>query len=276
MSKVQDVITAKLIEKINSTNRLPWERPWELRENVNYTSKRAYNGINRLMTSYSPFSCPYWITYRKCAELGGHVLKGQKALPIVFVTEQRDKETNELLYTGLRYTQVFNLEQTTLTIPEKEESIAAKASISVLLDNPRVPEIEFGDSRAAYAPSLDKIILPYRSQYDNPAHFYSTMFHELIHSTGHHTRLNRPGIVNPINMQSISYSFEELIAELGAALMCYKCGIFDTQVEQSSIAYIQGWKSKLSANTDWIIKAAAQAEKAVKYLLENQIYQEGT
>ena len=264
--KVKLAITTSFLEKVNQTGYLPWSKPWEMRENKNYSTKHEYTGINRWMTSLSEYGCPYWLTYKKAKELNFQVAAGSKSTRIIFLGSGKDKRNDDKSYKFLRYYSVFNLEQTNATIPEEEENKAALLDITSLLESSRVPTIKHGDSQACYIPSRDNIHIPYKSQFNNEAEFYSTLFHELIHSTGHHTRLDRTGIVNLANMDKTSYSFEELVAEIGAAILCSKSGKYDKANESNSISYVQGWKSKLSNNTDWLISAASQAEKAVRYL----------
>ena len=266
-SKVEQKITSSLLEKIAKAEKLPWQRPWELRDNQNAISKHEYRGVNRLMTSFSDYACPYWISYKKALEKDGQVNKGERGLPIIFLGSSKDKKNDDKSYSFLRYYTVFNLEQTTLPIPELDSSKESYLDIQTILNSSRLPEITFGGSKAFYAPSSDKITIPYLAQYTSKIEFYLTIFHELVHSTGHNTRLRRDAIINPANMQAESYSFEELVAEIGAALLCSKTGNYDKLAESNSIAYIQSWKNRLSNNPDWIIRAASQAEKAVDYIL---------
>jgi len=268
-TKVEQKITESFLTKVESSGYLPWQRPWELRDNQNAISHHEYRGMNRLMTSLSSYACPYWISYKKAIENGGQVNKGEKGTPIIFLGTGKDRKNDDKSYSFLRYYTVFNLEQTTLPIPELADSQEKLIELDIT-DNARLPRITFGGSRAFYAPGRDEVTIPYLAQYANSAEFYSTLFHELIHSTGHHSRLDRLQIVNPANMTSESYSFEELVAEIGAAILCSKTGNYDKQAEDNSIAYVRGWKSRLANNQDWLIRAASQAEKAVDYILNTE------
>lgn len=272
-NKVNSVITEKFITKVAASGYLPWTRPWELVDNQNYESKHVYTGCNRWMTALSDFACPYWTTFKKIKEHGGHVLKGSESTAIVFLGSgksiQLDNEDASASnsYRFLRYYQVFNLEQTSLEVPANEQSKVALLDISQFLSSSRLPSIKHGDARAFYRPSTDAIHLPYLASFEAKEAYYATLFHELIHSTGHYSRLDRTAIFSEDDMRAESYSFEELVAEIGAALLCKLTGNFTESVEQNSIAYLQGWKSRLSSNTDWLVSAASKAEKAVNYLL---------
>lgn len=85
---------------------------------------------------------------------------------------------------------------------------------------PNKPGIQFGGERACYSPMLDKVKLPNREAFKSPEEFYSTAFHELVHATGHTSRLGRKGITNPTYFGSHDYSQEELVAEFGASMLC--------------------------------------------------------
>ena len=271
-SKVDSAITDKFIAKVNETGYLPWNRPWEMVDNCNYESKHIYTGCNRWMTALSDFACPYWTSYKKITEAGGHVLKGSEATAIIFLgggtAKDKFKEdgTNQK-YRFLRYYSVFNLEQTSLEIPANEESKLALLDVHQFLNTGNMPTIKHGDARAFYAPSQDKIHLPYLSTFDSEEAYFSTLFHELVHATGHHARLDRTAIFSEADMKQESYSFEELVAEIGSALLCKLTGKFTKEIEENSIAYLNGWKSRLSSNKDWLISASSKAEKAVNYLI---------
>jgi antirestriction protein ArdC len=95
--------------------------------------------------------------------------------------------------------------------------------------------------------------------------YYSTLFHELTHSTGHATRLNRPTLTDLCPFGSTNYSREELVAEMGAAYLCSLTGIVNATIDNSA-AYIQGWLRRLRSDPKVLVQAAAQAQKAVDYL----------
>ena len=109
--------------------------------------------------------------------------------------------------------------------------------------------------------------MPKLEQFNSPESYYLTYFHELTHSTGHQTRLNRDGIVKPAKFKSELYSREELVAEMGAAFLAGYAGIDGESEIENSAAYLQGWLKVLKADKTLIFKAAADAQKAVNYIL---------
>ena len=130
---------------------------------------------------------------------------------------------------------------------------------------PNPPRFE-EDSQACYRPSTDMVGMPARSAFHSAEEFYSTFFHELTHATGHPSRVGREGIMNHNPFGSEDYSKEELIAEMGAAMLCGVAGI-EAQTLGNSAAYLQAWISKLRSDSRLIVSAASQAQKAADYIL---------
>jgi antirestriction protein ArdC len=121
------------------------------------------------------------------------------------------------------------------------------------------------DSRAFYRPSTDTVGMPARSAFDSIEAYYSTLFHELTHSTGHPSRLAREGILKHNPFGSEDYSKEELVAEMGAAMLCGVAGI-ESQTLGNSASYLQSWISRLKSDSRLVVSAAVQAQKAADYI----------
>jgi antirestriction protein ArdC len=132
-----------------------------------------------------------------------------------------------------------------------------------------IKEVE--QDRAYYSPSEDKIVMPLKKQFKNVDNYYKTLFHEMIHSTGHESRLKREGIVDFTYFGADTYAFEELIAESGAMMLsglsgiCTDCGDDET----NSQAYINGWVKRVKMeDSKAIVSALTKSAKAVDYVLE--------
>lgn len=123
---------------------------------------------------------------------------------------------------------------------------------------------EEGD-RAFYRPSTDEIVLPIRKQFVSTAEYYSTVFHELTHSTGHEKRLNR--LNRAAFFGTEDYSKEELVAEIGAAALINHVGLETGSSLRNNAAYIQNWLGVLKGDKRFIVSAAGRAEKAVNLIL---------
>ncbi|OPA80243.1 hypothetical protein BVG16_05745 [Paenibacillus selenitireducens] len=108
--------------------------------------------------------------------------------------------------------------------------------------------------------------VPTLRDYEKPEEYYSTLFHEYIHSTGHDKRLKRSGITEVAAFGSDTYSKEEFVAEIGAAMLCSVAGI-DNSTFNNSVAYIGGWLRKLKSDNKMIVQAAGQAQKGVDFIL---------
>jgi antirestriction protein ArdC len=110
--------------------------------------------------------------------------------------------------------------------------------------------------------------MPNPKSFVNSEAYFSVLYHEAIHATGHRKRLNRHEKLSNLNFND-SYSVEELVAEMGAAYLCEICGIENATIDNSA-AYIQGWLKKLKSDKKFIVSASGLAQKAVDYILENQ------
>src|SRR5262249_41522586 len=129
---------------------------------------------------------------------------------------------------------------------------------------PNPPSFE-QDAQAAYISSRDVVTMPSRTAFESQAEYYSTLFHELTHSTGHAKRLAREGFDTPQKFGSESYSREELIAEMGSAMLCGVAGIEHSTLDNSA-AYLRGWVNRLRGDSRLVISAASAAQRASDYI----------
>jgi antirestriction protein ArdC len=209
----------------------------------------------------------------------GSVKRGEKATPVVFwkVTEY----TTEDVDTGeeetrkgfvLRYYNVFNVEQCEgieypmPTVVHNNIQPIDECEC-IVVNMPMAPIIRHREPMAYYRPSEDVINMPERALFNSSEEFYSTLFHEMTHSTGHEKRLNRKTVTDLCPFGSTNYRKEELCAEMGAAYLCGIAGIENRTIDNSA-AYINGWLSKLRRDPKVLVNAAAQAQKAVDYITE--------
>lgn len=266
---VYEVITDRILTMLKD-GVVPWRQPWVAASAPkNLVSKKEYRGVNVLLLGTQNYTSPYWCTYKQCTEKGGQVRKGEKSTPVVFwkITDKKDNPKEKSFI--LRYYNVFNVGQCDgLEVPAEEsrkvvEPIQACEDLVKLYKT--IPKVEHGGSRAYYNPSFDYIGMPTMADFHSAEEYYSTFFHELVHSTGHKDRLDREGITNPIRFGSHDYSFEELVAECGAAFLCGRAGIVNRTLDNSA-AYIASWVSKLKSEPRWIVEASSKAAKAVDYI----------
>jgi antirestriction protein ArdC len=270
-------ITNRIISLIETEGQLPWERPWSILTPINAVSGKAYKGINRLVCSLCPCSDPRFVTFRQAVQLGGSVKRGSTGIPVVFwsfedreeTTTREDNAKRRRFPLSRSYT-VFNVEQCEgLNLPElpvREVRLDPMAAATAIVEGfAGGPTIEHGGNIAAYVPLRDTVLMPPPASFQSDDAYWSVTFHELSHSTGHQSRLNRSGVAELIKYGSSTYAFEELVAELSSAFLASEAGI-QTRVEQSS-AYIAGWLEVLKKDTSMIVRAAGTAQRAADWIL---------
>lgn len=281
MSITYQVITDKIIS-IMDQGEIPWRKTWSggnsAKPCANLISKANYRGINRLLTAMMPYSSPYFVTYNQCKDIGANVKKGEKGLPIVFWNfkkENEDDPDNEKTYAFIKYYTVFNVEQCE-NIPEKLIAIP-KDDLKTIDFNPieeaekivslykTRPEIRHNEQRAYYSVTGDYVNMPKATTFTKAQEYYSTLFHELGHSTGSKGRLERKCLLESNVFGDHSYSKEELVAELTAAFLCADSNISQPVIENQA-AYLQSWLTRLRKDNKLIIEAAQQAQKACDYI----------
>lgn len=275
---VYEIVTDKIISGLGK-GQIPWKKKWVGQGlPMNYFSKRHYQGINMLLLALNDFESPYYLTFNQVNKLGGKVIKGSESEMVVFwkvykkTQRVEDPETGETNIKAdkkfvLRYYRVFNAEQIEgVEFPKLKrfDHSAIDKAEEIWQGYTGRPKLKKG--RPSYNPSNDVIKIPGRERFKTAEDYYKTLFHEAIHSTGHRSRLDRP--MEGINDKS-SYSFEELIAEIGASFLVNQAGIqWD---ETNSQAYINGWISFLKEqNANTIISAASKAKKASQYILRGE------
>jgi antirestriction protein ArdC len=273
-SKVYAIVTDKIIAALES-GCPPWRKPWQAGIPRNAVTKRPYSGINATLLNLSPYSDPLWLTMKQANQSGGKIRKGERSSLVIFwkqntITQETDTgEITEKQIPILRYYLVFNIEQCDgldlPTLETRKVDVIAEAE-AILASMPNPPSISYdGGDRAYYVPAQDSIHLPARSGFDSAGELYSTVFHELTHSTGHQSRLNRQTLTEVVPFGSETYSREELVAEFGAPFLCAHAGIENTI--DNSASYINGWLRKLKSDPKLAILAASQGQKAADHIL---------
>ena len=271
-SSVYQIITEQIIRQLES-GVAPWHKPWTTELPKNIVSKREYRGINVFLLASLGYGSPYWLTYKQATELGGNVRRGEHGAKVVFwkfdkyEAEDADGQMVEKTSAILRYYTVFNLEQCDgIAAPDASRVVNPITECErIVRGTPNAPRFE-QDCRAWYRPSTDTVGMPARNTFDSAESYYSTLFHELTHSTGHPKRIGREGIEKLNTFGSESYSKEELVAEMGAALLAGMAGI-ERSTLANSAAYLKPWIDVLKADSRMVVFAASQAQKAADYVL---------
>ncbi len=287
-------VTELILEHLER-GTVPWRCPWQREVGIprNFHSGKAYSGVNVLLLGFRHRPSPWWLTFQQALERGGHVRKGEKGAMVVKCgqfnpktdllgnpqanTSSQSNDPKQKKKMFLREYTVFNATQiegiefpasTAKSRLNKGQRIAAAEQIVAAMPN-RPMIFEGQRTRAFYTPATDTIHMPAFGSFESAEAYHLTLFHELIHATGHASRLNRESMTKHDQFGGPVYSQEELVAEIGSAFLGMEANIVRDQHEQSA-AYLQSWLKVLSAKEHkrWIVSAAAQATKAADHVLD--------
>lgn len=283
MADVYEIITSQIITQLEA-GVVPWNKPWfGAGGAVSHASGRPYSLMNQMLIG----DVGEFITFKQVEAAGGKVKKGAKSKIVIYYKAMEKPDlgpdgaprvnpdgTEKLkVIPYIQYFRVFNINdcdgikpkwqgdgavRTVNPIDAAEEAFGEYLKVSgVKLDVAKGNE-------ACYSPTLDRIKLPMRDQFVSSEEYYSTAFHEGVHSTGHPSRLNRFGAdAGSVMFGSESYSKEELVAEIGACAALNKLGIDNDKTMRNSAAYVGSWLNRLKDDRKLIIEAASKAEKAI-------------
>jgi antirestriction protein ArdC len=277
---VYNIITDRIIKQLEQ-GAAPWRKPWSAKLPVNLLSQKPYRGLNVLTLASQGYPSRFWLTFNQANKLGGKIRKGEHSSPVIYwnIGEEReytarDGETRVSKPFLLRYSNVFNLSQTegidlpASVLQETRTNNPIEDCERIVAGMANRPALEQSD-KAWYAPSRDVVGMPSIGLFCSSEEYYSTLFHELSHSTGHKSRLGREGFESVQAFGSESYSKEELVAEMGAAMLCGVTGI-ESRTLENSAAYLKTWIERLKSDSRLIVTAASAAQKAVDCILGHQ------
>lgn len=286
---IANEVTNKIIEQLEA-GVVPWHQPWASTENrlpVSMSTGKAYRGTNAMLLGISAqahgYTSPLWGTFRQIKELGGAVTKGEHSTMVIFYKPLIQEATNaagelseERKGAVLRAYNVFNLSQTTglehLNVIEEdlrtehERITGCENAMRAYLTSGGPEFAHDGGDRAFYSPSRDRVSMPELKYFESAEAYYATAFHELTHSTGHSSRLDRNEHREDHYFGSPFYAQEELLAECGSAMACASLGIPQSAIIAQSASYIENWLNALRNDTSLVMKAAAGAQKAVEHM----------
>ena len=273
---IYEMITERVIAEMEK-GEIPWKKPWF---NVNdgafsHRDGRCYSLLNQIMLGNNH----EYVTWKEIQNEKGKLKKGAKAKQVVFwsILEKTDtdKDGKEVKKSipFLRYYNVFDIADTDLKPRERkvgkaEEVPKAEKVVKDYIDRSGVKLTRTRNSdRAFYSPLTDSITVPCKKQYDVTSEYYSTLFHEMTHSTGHPSRLARFTDTGSAAFGSEEYSKEELVAELGAASLTNYCKLEVPESFNNSVAYLENWLGALKNDKKLIVSATSRAQKAIDLIL---------
>lgn len=284
---VYDIVTERIMRQMEN-GIIPWRKPWNNAKNIDGTmlatnaiSGEAYSLTNQFLLGMQGGK---FLTYKQITEHGGKLKEDAERYMVIWwnrkAYEKKDNNGNVIIGEDgkpemkiipiLKYYTVYSLEDTEgVKLPKKKErkNTPIMDAETIITDYVTASGIKFdntGSNRAFYRPSEDMVVVPSINQYKDTNEYYSTTFHEFIHSTGHESRLNR--LTNDF-FGGHEYSKEELVAELGSAFTMAICGIETPKTETNSAAYIQSWLKELNNDHKLFVSAASMAQKAVKFMI---------
>lgn len=275
---IYQMVTDKIIAQLDA-GTIPWQKPWTsagLPKNL--ITGKAYRGVNVFLLSSLSYAQNLFLTFEQAKALGASVKKGEKSQIVVFwkwldvyspdTTPPDEKKKQK---PTLRYYHVFNVAQCdgipanlvpTITGPNEPIEVCER----IVEEMPNRPTFQYVENEAYYLPATDVLNMPDIEYFIESEAYYATLFHELVHSTGHKDRLNRKELVEPTHFGSYEYSTEELVAEIGSCYLQSLAGIVKNDLANSA-AYIQGWLGKLKNEKRAIIYASGLAQRATDYIL---------
>ncbi|MEK7585809.1 MAG: zincin-like metallopeptidase domain-containing protein [Patescibacteria group bacterium] len=273
---VYKIVTDRIIELLEQ-GTVPWQKPWtDAGVPANLLSKRPYRGINLWLLLSLNYERNLFLTWDQLKKIGASVKKGEVGHVVVFwkTVKKGDNLEEETKKTAplLRYYKVFNVEQCKdipegLVIPliQREHDPIAECE-AIVTGMPQCPAIKHKEQLAFYHIEEDYINMPKKKSFKGIEGYYTTLFHELVHSTGSEKRLNRKTITEMAEFGSEPYSIEELVAELGSAYLSSFTGILNAGI-QNSAAYLNGWLAKLKNDKRFMVQASGQAQRAVDFII---------
>lgn len=297
MSKIYEIVTEKFIKSLESGVN-PWRMPYHVNANFqNPITKNKYKGINFWQCYFDKltnnYKSNYWLTFNQIAGNNGYLKKGSKSIPIIFYSKKEKKEDNDqndqvdanknahVNNWIVKYYNVFNvdnivesdnfinnikkLHETEFNNLENEIVVDAETVINNMHNKPAISINNI--SYPCYMPLIDEINIPSIEKFDSTSEYYSTFFHELIHSTGHETRLKRFSEKDFSLHNKDCRSKEELTACIGSNYLINHVNLNTPELEKNEIAYWQNWAKYLKTKRHEIISACSQAQKACDFII---------
>lgn len=283
MLDIAQTITDRIISELEKGST-PWVKPWKnLRSTpghgmpYNPVSGTLYRGINHFWLSMAQgsYSSPYWLTLKHANKIGGYVRKNEKGTPIIhFKVVTKEKTVNGQkevsAYPMIQHHYVYNIAQCEdITIPampeEPKPDFDANPAVMAIVDKLGLENgLSHGGDSAFYSPSRDQISMPAMAAFNDSDGYHATLLHESVHATGHKSRLDRD-FTKAKRFGDEAYAFEELVAELGAAMLCAHTGINGQGLDSQHVAYIANWLKVLRNDKKAILTAAAKAQQALDF-----------
>ena len=266
------VLTERLIEQLEK-GIIPWRTPWS---NAgiprNLVSKHPYRGINLIVLASLGYAENVFVSFNQLKEIGAKPKTDEKACPVMFWKfPPKEEDTVVRKKPTLHYYSVFNITQCE-DIPDSFQLSPTKVLGSidtcehVVSNMPQCPAIQNKMKTAFYDPLHDYINVPKQNTFATEEGYYTCLFHQLIHATGHHSRLGRKDLVELPEFGYSNFSHEELVAEIGTGYLQSYTGVLEEF--SPSQEYLSGWIKRFKEDKHFAYSAAAKAQQAVDFILD--------
>lgn len=272
---VYQIVTERIVEELKNGS-IPWQKPWVGGQSqaINFVTRKPYSLLNQILLG-KPGE---WLTFKQIQDKKACLRVGAKSRIVVYFTlvdkkETKNDETINKKFPVLKYYRVFHIDDVQ-GLESKIEQVEFDGdpideAENIINDYLKREKLTFreGDDKAFYSPLSDVVVVPNRYRFKEVSEYYSTSFHELTHSTMHENRCNRRDENKNSMFGNFEYSREELVAEIGAAMLCNHANIDCEKAFKNSVAYIQSWLEALNDDPKMIVWASSRAEKAAKYII---------
>ncbi|MDB5198931.1 MAG: hypothetical protein JWO92_894 [Chitinophagaceae bacterium] len=277
---VYQIVTDQIISLFEK-EIIPWQQPWTAGVPMNLLSKRQYRGINLWLLISLNYEQNFFLTWDQLKSIGGSVKKDEKGHVVLYWKPSQNKseeESSEKKSTSiLRYYKVFNVSQCrdipSNYLPKLELNITEHNTMlecePIIHGMPDCPKIQHKQQKAYYDIETDIINMPKKKSFKSEESYYSTLYHELVHSTGAEKRLGRKTLTDMVPFGSESYAMEELIAEMGSAYLCHDSGILPNEIKDK-VSYLSNWLEVFKNDKRFIVTASGHAQKAVDFVLNRK------
>jgi len=285
--KVYQIVTDRIIKELEQ-GKIPWAIPYVGGSGaISRATGKPYSLLNQILLG-DPGE---YVTFKQCKDEGGKVKKGVKGRIVTYwnfkEVQEKDKDGNVILDVNskpkikkipyFRYYTVFHIDDCEGIAPKWQKAKGGSAQMvhsaqdvfDRYVDREGITVSVKRGHQAVYSPTLDTIKMPEMDQFASSDEYYSTLFHEAAHSTGHKSRLDRLGI----GMGKENYAREELIAEMAACMLMSQLGLETNGSFRNNAAYIQNCLKALKYDVRLVVVAAGAAEKAVRMINGEDVMQ---
>lgn len=266
----------RMVEEIMA-GTAPWRRSWITEFPTNAVTGSPYRGMNMILLWQKEYQTQEWAGYHQWKSIGAQVRKGEKATYIMSRRKgSKEVDGEPTWYNYYRAVKVFNAAQvdgySKDQAPPNPELCHENAQADFLMLGIR---LKHGPD-PAYYPLRDYMTLPPPENFVSMDAYWQTKFHELVHATGHESRLNRDGITGKYMKESVEYAVEELVAEIGAAALYSHYQMQTPLSEFGDAAYLQGYLNRVpqGQRSSVLMQAASKASEAMHFVLNTNMQEE--